>query len=102
MSNRKSSAATAEGSDGVEQLLQAAQDELLLKLSIDCHMSRVAPDCRFQALRSRHSSSQSKSHSQRQKQSPVAPPPKPQQEQEQKGRRREKGAKIEGGCRRQY
>lgn len=47
----------------VEQLLQAAQDDLMLKLSIDSHMSRVSPnyldsdlDRRFQALRSRPSS----------------------------------------------
>ncbi|WCJ38988.1 hypothetical protein M5689_020012 [Euphorbia peplus] len=43
----------------VEQLLKAAQDEVLLKLSIDSHMSRVSPDYllsdldrRFQALKS--------------------------------------------------
>ncbi|KAG7016610.1 hypothetical protein SDJN02_21720, partial [Cucurbita argyrosperma subsp. argyrosperma] len=48
----------------VEQLLQAAQDDLMLKLSVDSHMSRVSPnyldsdlDRRFQALRSRPSSS---------------------------------------------
>ncbi|XP_030935094.1 nucleolin [Quercus lobata] len=58
----------------VEELLQAAQDELLLKLSLDSHMSRVSPnyidsdlDRRFQALKkSRPSSSsvvpQSQSH----------------------------------------
>lgn len=47
----------------VEQLLQAAQDDLMLKLSVDSHMSRVSPnyldsdlDRRFQALRSRPSS----------------------------------------------
>ncbi|XVE49697.1 hypothetical protein DITRI_Ditri01bG0102000 [Diplodiscus trichospermus] len=88
MSNRKkSSAATAGESDEVEQLLQAAQDELLLKLSVDSHMSRVAPDYvdpdlhrRFQALRSRPSS-QTKSCSKQQKQSSAAPQPKPQQEQ---------------------
>ncbi|XVF44594.1 hypothetical protein PTKIN_Ptkin02bG0137100 [Pterospermum kingtungense] len=92
MSNRKKSSAatataTAKGSDEVEQLLQAAQDEMLLKLSVDTHMSRVAPDYldpdlhrRFHALRSRPSSSQSKSHSQQQKQSPAAPPQKPQRE----------------------
>ncbi|KAJ9179604.1 hypothetical protein P3X46_011374 [Hevea brasiliensis] len=49
--------------DRVEQLLQAAQDELLLKLSVDSHMSRVSPDYllpdldrRFQALKTRPSS----------------------------------------------
>ncbi|XP_022725694.1 coiled-coil domain-containing protein 1 isoform X2 [Durio zibethinus] len=89
MSNRKKcSAATAVGSDEVEQLLQSAQDEVLLKLSVDSHMSRVAPDYldpdlhrRFQALRSRPSSSQSKSHSLQQKQSSAAQPSKPRQEQ---------------------
>ncbi|XP_038875163.1 uncharacterized protein LOC120067697 [Benincasa hispida] len=47
----------------VEQLLQAAQDDLMLKLSVDSHMSRVSPNYldsdlnrRFQALRSRPSS----------------------------------------------
>ncbi|KAG6671383.1 hypothetical protein I3842_16G001900 [Carya illinoinensis] len=46
----------------VEELLQAAQDELLLKLSLDSHMSRVPPDYlhtdldrRFQSLKSRPS-----------------------------------------------
>lgn len=102
MSNRKkSSAATAEGSDEVEQLLQAAQDEMLLKLSVDSHMSRVAPDYldpdlhrRFQALRSRPSSSQSKSYSQQKKQSSKAPPSKPQQEQKEKEQKRERESKI--------
>lgn len=49
--------------DQVEQLLQAAQDELILKLSVDSHMSHVSPDRlppdldrRFQALKSRPSS----------------------------------------------
>lgn len=63
----------------VEELLQAAQDELLLKLSLDSHMSRVSPnyidsdlDRRFQALKkSRPSSSsvvpQSQSQSQEHK-----------------------------------
>lgn len=52
----------AEKNDEVEELLQAAQDELLLKLSLDSHMSRLPPDYlssdldrRFQALKSRPS-----------------------------------------------
>ncbi|CAK7337613.1 unnamed protein product [Dovyalis caffra] len=52
-----------EEEDPVVQLLQSAQDELLLKLSVDSHMSRVSPDYllpdldrRFQALRSRPTS----------------------------------------------
>ena len=47
----------------VEQLLQAAQDELVLNLSINSHMSRVSPnyidsdlDRRFQALKKSGSS----------------------------------------------
>ncbi|GLT54311.1 hypothetical protein SLA2020_275190 [Shorea laevis] len=57
--NRKKA---AEKNDEVEELLQAAQDELLLKLSLDSHMSRLTPDYissdldrRFQALKSRPS-----------------------------------------------
>ncbi|XP_011031210.1 PREDICTED: transcription initiation factor TFIID subunit 11 isoform X3 [Populus euphratica] len=61
MSNKKkSTAAKTEEEDPVDQLLQSAQDELLLKLSVDSHMSRVSPDYllpdldrRFQALKSR-------------------------------------------------
>ena len=52
----------------VEELLQAAQDELLLKLSLDSHMSRVSPnyidsdlDRRFQALKKSRPSSSSSS-----------------------------------------
>ncbi|KAK7858693.1 uncharacterized protein LOC112027281 [Quercus suber] len=52
----------------VEELLQAAQDELLLKLSLDSHMSRVSPnyidsdlDRRFQALKKSRPSSLSSS-----------------------------------------
>ncbi|XP_061949384.1 nonsense-mediated mRNA decay protein 2 [Populus nigra] len=62
MSNRKKpiAAKNEEEEDPVDQLLQSAQDELLLKLSVDSHMSRVSPDYllpdldrRFQALKSR-------------------------------------------------
>ncbi|EOX99043.1 hypothetical protein QUC31_014846 [Theobroma cacao] len=95
MSNRKKSSATAE-SDEVEQLLQAAQDEMLLKLSVDSHMSRVAPDYldpnlhrRFQALRSRPSTSQSKS--QLQKQSPA---PLKQQQQQKEEEKKEQKSKV--------
>ncbi|KAF5737954.1 transcription initiation factor TFIID subunit 11 isoform X3 [Tripterygium wilfordii] len=73
----------------VEQLLRAAQDELLLKLSVDSHMSRVSPDyldsdldSRFEALRSRPSRSKSKSRSKSTSQA-VSSKPKPQQEQQQ-------------------
>jgi hypothetical protein len=52
----------AEKKDEVEELLQAAEDELLLKLSLDSHTSRLPPDYlpsdldrRFQALKSRPS-----------------------------------------------
>ncbi|XP_021285723.1 glutamic acid-rich protein [Herrania umbratica] len=96
MSNRRKSSATAE-SDEVEQLLQAAQDETLLKLSVDSHMSRVAPDYldpnlhrRFQALRSRPSTSQSKS--QLQKQSPA--PLKQQQQQQKEEVKKEQKSKV--------
>ncbi|XVF01734.1 hypothetical protein REPUB_Repub04eG0114300 [Reevesia pubescens] len=102
MSNRKKSSAATTESDEVEQLLQAAQDEMVLKLSVDNHMSRVAPDYldpdlhhRFQALRSRPSTSQSKSksHSQHQKQSSSSPPPKPQQEQKENDEKEKKERK---------
>ncbi|KAJ6915637.1 phosphopantothenoylcysteine decarboxylase subunit VHS3 [Populus alba x Populus x berolinensis] len=60
MSNRKKPTAAKNEEDPVDQLLQSAQDELLLKLSVDSHMSRVSPDYllpdldrRFQALKSR-------------------------------------------------
>lgn len=53
-----------EATDEVEDLLQAAQDEMLLKLSVDAHMSRVSPSYlhpdlhhRFQALKKPSSSS---------------------------------------------
>lgn len=53
-----------EATDEVEDLLQAAQDEMLLKLSVDAHMSRVSPSYlhpdlhhRFQALKKPQSSS---------------------------------------------
>ncbi|OMO62336.1 hypothetical protein COLO4_33123 [Corchorus olitorius] len=100
MSNRKksSAAATAE-SDEVEQLLQAAQDQMLLKLSVDSHMSRVAPDYldpdlsrRFQALRSRPSTSQSKL--QQRKQSSAAPPPPQQEENKEKEKKEERESKV--------
>jgi len=52
----------AEKIDEVEELLQAAEDELLLKLSLHSHISRLAPDYlpsdldrRFHALKSRPS-----------------------------------------------
>ncbi|KAK8519021.1 hypothetical protein V6N13_017730 [Hibiscus sabdariffa] len=79
MSGRKKSSAATTEIDAVEQLLQAAQDEMLLEISVDSHMSRVAPDYldpdlsrRFQALRSRPSSSRSQ-----QKKQPPAPAPAP-------------------------
>lgn len=64
-------------SNEVEQLLQAAHDEMLLKLSVDSHIASISSnylnadlDRRFQALKSRPSvpplSSQSKSQSQSQ------------------------------------
>ncbi|XP_040998987.1 uncharacterized protein LOC121244838 [Juglans microcarpa x Juglans regia] len=63
----------------VEELLQAAQDELLLKLSLDSHMSRVPPDYlhtdldrRFQSLKSRPSLPISPSQSQKLTPSSVA------------------------------
>lgn len=58
----------------VEELLQAAQDEMLLKLSLNSHMSRVPPAYldsdlhrRFQALKSRPSLPPSRSQSQPQR-----------------------------------
>lgn len=59
MSNRK-----AREGDEVEELLRAAEDELLLNLTLNSHMSRVSPsyidadlDRRFQVLKSSSSSS---------------------------------------------
>ncbi|XWS68434.1 hypothetical protein CRYUN_Cryun04dG0089400 [Craigia yunnanensis] len=60
------SAATAEVSDGVEQLLQAAQDELLLKLSVDSYIKKI----------------------------PAAPPPKLQQEEKEEEEKKERKSKV--------
>ncbi|KAE8716823.1 Oxoprolinase 1 [Hibiscus syriacus] len=91
MSGRKKSSDATADTDAVEQLLQAAQDEMLLELSVDSYMSRVAPDyldpdlrCRFQALRSRPSSSQPKQEKESSAQPPLQPP-KPQLEQKEDG-----------------
>ncbi|KAL4360592.1 hypothetical protein GQ457_04G004430 [Hibiscus cannabinus] len=102
MSGRKKSSAATTEIDEVEQLLQAAQDEMLLEISVDSHMSRVAPDYldpdlsrRFQALRSRPSSSRSQ-----QKKQPSAPelqppqPLKPQPEQKEDEERKEQKSKV--------
>ncbi|KAJ0037681.1 hypothetical protein Pint_23254 [Pistacia integerrima] len=58
------------GSDEVEQLLQSAQDEMLLKLSVNSHIAHISSnyidsdlDRRFQALKSRPSLHQSSSSS---------------------------------------
>ena len=69
-SNKKHSTKTKqdEDQDEVEKLLRATEDDILLKLSVDSHMSRgssshiIHPDLdrRFQALRSSSSSSNSK------------------------------------------
>lgn len=63
MDFRKKAGGSGNDDEQVEQLLQAAQDDLMLKLTLDSHMSRVSPnyldsdlDRRFQALRSRPSS----------------------------------------------
>ncbi|KAE8672739.1 Oxoprolinase 1 [Hibiscus syriacus] len=100
MSGRKKSSDATADTDAVEQLLQAAQDEMLLELAVDSHMSRVAPDYlnpdlrrRFQALRSRPSSS----HPQQTKQSAAPPPtqlPKPQLEQKEDGDKKERESKA--------
>ncbi|EOA18895.1 hypothetical protein CARUB_v10007524mg [Capsella rubella] len=62
--------------DEVEQLLQAAQDEMILKLSVDSHTSRSSSDyldpdlhSRFLALKSQ------KKTNDHQKQRPRSPPP---------------------------
>ncbi|CAF2149617.1 BnaA01g13870D [Brassica napus] len=68
--------------DEVEQLLQAAQDEMILKLSVDSHASRSKPDyldpdlhSRFLALRSKPSRQQKKTKTTtEQKRRPVSPP----------------------------
>ncbi|KAM7261082.1 hypothetical protein ACFE04_026557 [Oxalis oulophora] len=60
MKNKKSTTSSISiSNDDVDQLLQATQDELVLKLAVDSHMSRVAPDYlnsdldrRFNALKS--------------------------------------------------
>ncbi|CAA7037340.1 unnamed protein product [Microthlaspi erraticum] len=64
--------------DEVEQLLQAAQDEMILKLSVNSHASSSKPDyldpdlhSRFLALRS-----QKKKDQKPQKPRPRSPPPK--------------------------
>ncbi|OMO77136.1 Hydantoinase/oxoprolinase [Corchorus capsularis] len=100
MSKKKSSAAATAESDEVDQLLQAAQDEMLLKLSVDSHMSRVAPDYldpdlsrRFQALRSRPSTSQSKLQ-QRKQSSAAQPPPQQQEENKEKEKKEERESKV--------
>ncbi|KAJ0239681.1 Uncharacterized protein HA466_0232830 [Hirschfeldia incana] len=69
-----------EEDDEVEQLLQAAQDEMILKLSVNSHASRSKPDyldpdlhSRFLALRSKPS--QKKKTTKDQKRRP-SPPPK--------------------------
>ncbi|GLT87144.1 hypothetical protein SLE2022_052430 [Rubroshorea leprosula] len=85
MSNRNQKSTAPPPADEVEQLLQATQDEMLLQLSIDTHMSRVAPDYlesdldrRFQALKSKPSA--------RQPQSRQSSAPKQQQQQQQNQR----------------
>ncbi|ESQ54894.1 hypothetical protein EUTSA_v10026382mg [Eutrema salsugineum] len=66
--------------DEVEQLLQAAQDEMILKLSVDSHTSSSKSDyldpdlhSRFLALRSQPSSKK-KDYQHRQKRRPRSPP----------------------------
>lgn len=66
--------------DEVEQLLQAAQDEMILKLSVDSHTSRSSSDyldsdlqSRFLALKSQPSSKK-KDQQHRQKRRPKSPP----------------------------
>lgn len=68
--------------DEVEQLLQAAQDEMILKLSVNSHTSSSKPDyldpdlhSRFLALRSRPSQKKKKDQNP-QKPRPRSPPPK--------------------------
>ncbi|WZY69443.1 hypothetical protein YC2023_001683 [Brassica napus] len=70
-----------EEDDEVEQLLQAAQDEMILKLSVDSHASRSRSDyldpdlhSRFLALRSKPSQQQKKTTTTtEQKRRPVSP-----------------------------
>ncbi|CAG7887509.1 unnamed protein product [Brassica rapa] len=66
--------------DEVEQLLQAAQDEMILKLSVDSHASRSKPDyldpdlhSRFLALRSKPSQQQKTKTKKDQKRRSIAP-----------------------------
>ncbi|KAL0727124.1 hypothetical protein Bca4012_023217 [Brassica carinata] len=71
-----------EEDDEVEQLLQAAQDEMILKLSVNSHASRSKPDyldpdlhSRFLALRSNKPSQQKKkTMTKEQKRRPISPP----------------------------
>ncbi|KAF5444459.1 hypothetical protein F2P56_033589 [Juglans regia] len=79
MEKSKRTAINNEEEKKVEELLQAAQDELLLKLSLDSHMSRGPPDYlhtdldrRFQSLKSRPSLPISPSQSQKLTPSSVA------------------------------
>ncbi|GMI74744.1 positive regulator of SKD1 [Hibiscus trionum] len=102
MSGRKNSSAATAEFDAVEQLLQATQDEMLLEISVDTHMSRVAPDYldpdlsrRFQALRSRPSSSRSQQKKQSSAPAPLPPQPlKPQPEQKEDEERKEQKSKV--------
>ncbi|KAE8648374.1 uncharacterized protein LOC116405999 [Cucumis sativus] len=78
-SRKKTGRGNDDEQEQIEQLLQAAQDDLMLKLSLDSHMSRVSPnyldsdlDRRFQALRSRPPRS---SHPHIQSDSSFQPPP---------------------------
>ena len=64
MSKKKNKKGRREEDDEVEELLRGAEDEILLNLSTNSHMSRVSPsyidadlDRRFQALRSSSSTS---------------------------------------------
>ena len=70
-----------EEDDEVEQLLQAAQDEMILKLSVYSHASRSRPDyldpdlhSRFLALRSKPSQQKKNKKTTEQKRRPVSPP----------------------------
>lgn len=64
MNSKKPTKTKNEAEAQVEELLKAVEDDMLLNLSLNSHISRVSPDyidsdldCRFRALKSRPSNS---------------------------------------------
>ncbi|XP_057983972.1 uncharacterized protein LOC131168506 [Malania oleifera] len=81
MNHKKGPAPGRREEDDVEELLRAAEDEMLLNLARDSHMSRVSPsylhpdlDRRFRALKSPSSSSSSRKAAPKPPDPPQRPP----------------------------